>query len=106
MRILTALAPPDLILGRAITTDDGMPLVGRGTRLSRRYLRMLHDEGVRVLECEEDPRVDPWIRIPETDEYLRALDARFEPVEGDKRMRALKDAVRGVYLDFLDGLER
>lgn len=106
MRVLTALAPPDLILSRAITTADGMPLVGRGTRLRRRYLRMLHDEGVRVLECEDDPRVDPWIRIPEPDAYLRALDARFEPVEGDRRMMALKDAVRTVYLDFLDGLER
>lgn len=106
MRVLTALAPPDLTLARAITTDDGMPLVGRGTRLARRYLRMLHDEGIRVLHCEDDPRVDPWIRIPETDEYLRALDARFRPVEGDRHMMALKDAVRGVYLDFLDGLER
>ncbi len=106
MRVLTALAPPDLTLARAITTDDGMPLVGRGTRLGRRYLRMLHDEGVRVLHCEEDPRVDPWIRIPEVDDYLRALDARFRPVEGDRRAMALKDAVRAVYLDFLDGLER
>lgn len=106
MRILTALAPPNLIAAEAITTDDGLPLVGRGTRLGRRYLRMLHDEGVAVLDCEDDPRVEPWIRIPEVDDYLRTLDARFRPAEGDKRMMALKDAVRGVYLDFLDGLDR
>jgi len=106
MRILTALAPPGLILARAITTPDGMPLVGRGTRLSRRYLRMLHDEGVRVIDCEEDHRVEPWIRIPEADAYLQALDARFEPVSSDRKMLALEDAVRGVYLDFLDGLDR
>lgn len=105
MRVLTALAPPDLEAARAITGPDGMPLVGRGTRLSRRYLRMLHDEGLRVVEVQDDPRVEAWERIPTEDEYLRALDARFRPVDGDRNMTALKDAVRAVYLGFIRELE-
>lgn len=105
MRLLTALAPPGAVLSRAIIGPDGMPLAGRGTRLTPRYLRLLHEEGVRLVECEDDPAIEPWRRVPEVDAYLRALDARFEPVRGDRRMMALHDAVRRVYLDFLDELE-
>lgn len=105
MRVLTALAPADLQAAHAITGPDGMPLVGRGTRLSRRYLRMLHDEGFEVIEVVDDDRVQPWERIPTRDEYLRALDARFRPVDRDRRMRALKDAVKDVYLGFIAELD-
>jgi len=66
---------------------------------------MLHDEGIKVVECEDDPRVEPWQRLPEPDAWLEALDARFRPVERDRRMMALKDAVKSVYLDFLIDLE-
>lgn len=106
MRVLTALAPADLEAAHALTGPDGMPLVGRGTRLSRRYLRMLHDEGFEVVEVVDDDRVQPWERIPTRDEYLRALEARFRPVDGDRRMRALRDAVKDVYLGFIAELER
>lgn len=105
MRILTALAPPGVVASRAIAGLDGMPLVGRGTRLSQRYLRMLHDEGIRVIECEDDDRVEQWQRLPEVDAWLTALDQRFRPVESDRRMMALKDAVKSVYVDFLLDLE-
>lgn len=101
MRILTALARPGLELEDAVITADGMPLLGRGTRLRRRHLLMLHAEGIPVLEVVDDERIESWERLPTPDMFLRQLDARFRPVERDRRTMAFKDAVRAVYLDFL-----
>ncbi|MCA9537580.1 MAG: hypothetical protein KC620_01755 [Myxococcales bacterium] len=105
MRILTLLARPGLELSEAVTSPDGLPLLGRGTRLTRRHLRLLHGEGVRTLQVEDDPRVEPWEQVPPVPEWQRALDERFAPVEADRRMQALKQAVRAVYTDFLFDLE-
>lgn len=104
MRILTALARPGFVLEDAVITSDGMPLLGRGTRLTRRYLRMLHAEGIRVLDVVDDDSIESWERLPTPDQFLRQLDARFQPVERDRRTMALKDGVRAVYLDFLHDL--
>lgn len=105
MRILTPLAQPGLILARSVTAPEGKLLFGRGTELTRRYLRVLHEEGLRVVEVENDTRIEPWERVPDVDEFVRGLDARFSSVKGDRRMETLKQAIQGVYLDFLFELE-
>jgi hypothetical protein len=105
VRILTPLARPGLVLLRSVTAPGGKLLFGRGTALTRRYLRVLHEEGLRVLEVENDTSVEPWERVPEVDEFVRGLEARFHSVRDDRRMTVLKNAVQGVYLDFLFELE-
>ena len=105
VRILTPLAQPGLILSRSVTAPGGKLLFGRGTVLTRRYLRVLHEEGLRVLDVENDTRIEPWERVPDVDEFVRGLEARFSRVKDDKRMGVLKQAIQGVYLDFLFELE-
>ena len=105
MRILTLLGRPDLELDSAIVSPDGLPLFGRGTRLSRRHLQALHEEGIQVLDVKPDPRIEDWERIPEVDEFVRTLDCRFETVQKDRRMGVIKQAIKDVYLDFLFELE-
>ncbi len=104
MRVLTPLARPGLQLAEAINAD-GMPLFGKGTRLTRRYLRTLHDEGVRALKVEPDARIERWERVPDVNEFVTTLEQRFEEVKSDARMMLFKQAVADVYLDFLFELE-
>jgi hypothetical protein len=105
MRMLVPMARPGVRLGEAVLSADGLPLFGRGTELTRRHLRLMHEAGVRSVEVAPDPSIEPWQTVPETDAFLRALNERFAPVESDRRMMALKEAVRDVYLDFLLELE-
>lgn len=105
MRVLVEMARPGLELAEAVVTADGLPLLGRGTRLTRRHLRSLHASGVRVVRVVDDESLEPWMAIPTLAEFLRDLDARFAPVEHDRRQQALKRAVRDVYTDFLLDLE-
>ena len=105
VRILTPLAQPGLVLSRSVTAPGGKLLFGRGTALTRRYLRVLHEEGLRVLDVENDTRIEAWERVPEVDEFVRGLEARFDSVKDDRRMDVLKQAIQGVYLDFLFELE-
>lgn len=105
MRILTQFARPGLALARPVVTADGLPLLGRGTRLTRGHLRALSESGVRIIAVEDDPELNRWDEIPEVDPWLRALAARFAGVAHDRRMATLRDAVRVVYLDFLAEIE-
>ena len=104
MRVLTPLAKTGLILDAAVLSE-GQLLFGKGTRLTRRYLRVLHEEGIRFINVEGDVRIEPWERVPEVDEFVRQLDLRFADTENDRRMKMLKQAVKDVYLDFLFDLE-
>ena len=106
MRVQTSMAREGLRLAQAVISWDGKILMGRGTRLERRHLVQLYDAGVRVLEVEDDAAVEPWEELLEADAFLKALEARFEPVRRDRRMGQLKGAVRDVYLGFLRELER
>ena len=101
MRILTLLSKPGLELRVAVTSDDGLPLFGAGTRLDRRHLQALHEEGIRVLDVQPDARIDEWERIPTVDGFVRSLDSRFEHVAKDRRMDVVKNSIRDVYLEFL-----
>ena len=105
MRVLIYLARPALRLAEPIVTSDGMPLLGRGTRLTRRHLRRLYQTGVRIVEVDHDPDLNPWETIPSAAEYLEALDARFAPVAKNRHMMRLKETVCRVYLDHLKKLE-
>ena len=104
MRVLTPLVKTGLILDAAVMSE-GQLLFGKGTRLSRRYLRAIHEEGIRMLDIVDDPRIDSWERVPEVDEFVNRLDERFAGSEKNRRMRILKKAVKDVYLDFLFDLE-
>ncbi len=104
MRVLTPLAKPGLVLENAVNSD-GQLLFGQGTRLSRRYLRAIHEEGIRVLDVENDVRIDPWEQVPDVDAFVRNLEIRFSGTEKDRRMCAMKQAIKDVYLDFLFELE-
>ena len=106
MRILTDLTRSGTELARPVTSDDGMPLLGRGTRLSDRHLCHLHAAGVRVLDVVDDGQVEEWERLPTMDGFVEALDARFAAHGAQRRMAALKRAIRKTYLDFLLDLER
>jgi len=105
MRILTPLAQPGLVLVVAVSSRDGKPLMGKGTRLARRHLRLLHDEGVRVLHVQDDRRVESWEQLPDVDGFIRGLDERFAFVEDDPLMGAMKQAIKNVYLEFLFEME-
>lgn len=104
MRVLTQFARPGLRLAAPIVTAEGLPVLGRGTVLTRRHLRGLYDGGVRVVTVEDEPDISPWESVLAPDVFLRGLALRFEPVAGDRRMTALHDAVRDIYLEFLDSL--
>jgi len=105
MRILTLLAQPDLVLKRPVISSDGMPLVGAGTRLSHRHLRLIHDEGITLLHVEPDPRIAAWQELPDVNGYIQRLDERFAFVEDDSLMMVMKQAVKNVYLEFLFEME-
>lgn len=106
MRILTHFARPGLVLALPVTTKDGMPLLGRGTRLTQRHLRALYDDGVRTIDVDPEESLGSWDEIPEVPAFLRALETRFAPVAADRRMAEMKDAIRDVYLDYLAEIER
>ncbi len=105
VRVLTHIARAGLRLAAPVLTPDGLPLLGRGTVLAARHLSMLNDMGVRTVEVENDPRLGMWEVVPEPDVWLVALEARFSTVAHDRRMMALKDAVKEVYLDYLRTVE-
>ena len=69
--------------------------------MSRRHLQALHEEGVRVLDVQPDPRIEEWERIPDVDGFVRSLEHRFANVAKDRRMDVIKQAIKDVYLDFL-----
>src|SRR5688572_25272580 len=104
MRLLTQFARPGLHLAEPVVTADGLPVLGRGTILSRRHLRTLYDAGVRIITVVDEPDLAPWEAVLTPDAYLQALEARFSTVHGDRRMDALHDAVRDIYLEFLGNL--
>jgi hypothetical protein len=63
---------------------------------------LLNDLGVRTVEVEDDPRLGPWEVVPEPEAWLiGARGSASRPWSTDRRMVALKDAVREVYLDYL-----
>lgn len=101
VRLLTHVARPGARLANPVLTPDGLPLLGRGTVLAARHLSLLNDLGVRTVEVEDDPRLGVWEIVPEPEAWLVALEQRFTTVVADRRMMALKDAVREVYLDYL-----
>jgi hypothetical protein len=101
VRVLTQVARPGVRLASPVIMPDGKVLLGRGTVLAARHLAVLHDLGVKVVEVEDDGRLGAWEIAPQTDAWLAALDARFLPVSHDRRMVALRDAVKDVYLDYL-----
>ena len=105
MRILTSLAQPDLKLAKPIMGQHGSLLFCKGTILGRRHLRVLHAEGVRFVEVEEDPRIQEWETVPDVDEYMQILDRRFASVEDEPRMQMIRQSVQRVFLDFLFDLE-
>ena len=104
MRVLTPLVKPGQKLKKPIMSD-GQLLFGAGTEMSRRYLRVIHEEGIRVVELETDPAVGDWEIIPTVDQYVRSLDERFNSHQRNKKMKSLKQAIKDVYLDFLFELE-
>ena len=105
MRVLIYLARPELRLAEPIVTSDGMPLLGRGTQLTRRHIQRLYQAGIRIIEVDHDPDLNPWETIPDVQAYLGALDARFAPVAKSRHMMRLKELVCDVYLDHLKKLE-
>lgn len=105
VRVLTHVARAGVRLAQPVLTPDGLPLLGRGTVLAARHLSLLNDMGVKTVEVENDPRLGLWEVVPEPDAWLAALEARFATVTHDRRMVALKDAVRDVYLDYLKTVE-
>lgn len=105
VRVFTHVARAGLRLAVPLTTPDGLPLLGRGTILGARHLAVLNDLGMRTVEVEEDNRLGLWEVLPEPEAWLTALDARFAPRVTDRRLMALKDAVREVYLEYLRTVE-
>ena len=99
------MARPGVRLAQPVLSADGLPLLGRGTVLAARHLGVLNDLGVRTVEVEDDPRIGTWEIVPEPEAWLAALEARFFTVFADRRMMAMKDAVREVYLEYLQTLE-
>ena len=105
MRILTLLAQPGLVLAKPVLSGDGLPLVGVGTQLSHRHLRLIYDEGIAVLHVEPDRRIASWQELPDVDGFIGRLDERFAFVEDDPLMNVMKQAVKNVYLEYLFEME-
>lgn len=101
VRVLTQVARPGVRLANPVLMPDGKLLLGRGTVLASRHLAMLQDLGIKVVEVDDDGGLGPWELAPDADAWLAALEARFSTVAHDRRMLALKEAVRDVYLDYL-----
>ncbi len=101
MRVFVRVTRTGLKLAEPVTTPEGLPLFGRGTTLEGRHLQILNDMGVDTVTVEDDPRLGPWEVVPDPEAWLAELERRFAPVIADRRMVALKDAVRDVYLDGL-----
>ena len=105
MRILTLLAQSGLVLLRPVSSKDGLPLVGAGTRLTRRHLKIIHEEEIDVLHVEADGQVASWQELPDVNGFIQKLDERFTFVEDDPLMNVMKQAVKNVYLQFLFEME-
>ncbi|MGC6419025.1 MAG: hypothetical protein ACON3Z_18005 [Bradymonadia bacterium] len=104
MRILTPLARPGQRLRRSLTSR-GAPLFGAGTQLTRRYLRVIHEEGIRYVEVEPEASIADWEVLPTVDTFITDLNGRFAGHERDGRMMAMKQSIQDVYLEFLFELE-
>ncbi|MFN3201860.1 MAG: hypothetical protein ACE366_25875 [Bradymonadia bacterium] len=97
MPVYTHLTPPGFALAEAAYAADGALIFGRGTTLTPRHLTALIEEGVTLIEVEPtgaQPEIPPWIEAPELSRWLEDLERRFERVKGDRRMNALKQALR------------
>ena len=96
---------PAAAMAAASVPTATVPLVGVGTQLSHRHLRLIYDEGITVLHVEPDRRIASWQELPDVDGFIGRLDERFAFVEDDPLMNVMKQAVKNVYLEYLFEME-
>ena len=94
-RIPLALATEGMVVGRPIPNADdpgGIPICGRGVKLTASFIDRLKDRGVQIVTVEGHPLVIEG--EPTLDEMLVALDKRFRRVSNDSLMMKIRDLFR------------
>ena len=94
-RIPLALATDGMVVARPIPNADdpgGIPICGRGVKLTTSAIERLRDRGVQVVTVEGHPLVVEG--EPTLDEMLAALDRRFRRVTHDSLMMKIRDMFR------------
>ena len=80
---------PGMVLGKPLTSKNGMVILGEGAELTEKWIERIRDmdaEGIFVTGPSEQP-------IP-LDEALALLEERFETVLDKPYMRLIKKLVR------------
>ncbi|MCZ6633770.1 MAG: hypothetical protein O7G87_10210 [bacterium] len=85
-------AQPGDEVAKPVKTDRGMMLVKTGTKLSVSLIDNLRRRGVKEVVVEGD---DPNAPPPKTlDELLAEMEERFEGLENNRMMMAIKNIAR------------
>lgn len=86
-RIPISLAAPQMVLAKAVKTEDGKVLCGPGVELTAELISRLSKSGVHVIAVKGHP-----VQIPGEKtllEMIKALEDRFSKVKDDPILRAL-----------------
>ena len=84
-----------MVVARPIPNADdpaGLPICGRGVRLTATLIERLSDRGVQALTVEGHPLAVEG--EPTLDEMLAALDRRFRRVTNDSLMMKIRNMFR------------
>lgn len=86
-RIPLSLAVPEMVLAKAVKTEDGKVLCGPGVELTAELISRLSKSGVHVVVVKGHP-----VQMPDEKslaEMIKELEERFLKVKDDPILRAL-----------------
>jgi hypothetical protein len=92
-RVLLQFAKPEMQLARPIWDRDGKLVVGRGSRLNERVVRLLRRMGLQTVVVEDTGGLAAWEKIPGLAHDLEELDARFTRADRSQPLEAVRRAI-------------
>ncbi|MFP4167790.1 MAG: hypothetical protein ACLFSY_02945 [Desulfonatronovibrionaceae bacterium] len=97
-KIPISLAQEDMILEKPVMRDNGMVLVGAGTKLTLGLISRLEDMGIERIIVKGEPLDMEGVGSGSSfAKRLERLDHQFRQYEGDEWMQKVKEFIRGYY---------
>lgn len=84
---------PTMRLAKPVIDADGRVLIGVGTCLDERVLRLLRRQAIQAVVVDEPEDVGAWETIRPLSEEMTDLEARFQATERSAALDELRDAV-------------